>query len=401
MSQLIESQGRADGDFAPKIVKGPGYPQLRLDGDALDNNIRVMSVWCRERGVELAPHVKTTMSAPIIERQLAAGAVGVTVATVDQVASALAWGHGRVLVANEIVDRFGLTRVRTWLEEDPGREIRCFVDSAAGIRAAGEVFDGGTVALEVLIDVGTPGGRTGVRSLDEGVRLAELVRATPGLRLVGVAGYEGVVPNSRSEETVAAVDRHCRLVRDIYLAAAAFFETNTPIYSMGGSAFPDRVVEFLPDAGQVPGTRIILRSGCYVTHDHGTYAAVSPVPELIPAISVRAVVLSTPEPGMAVVGAGKRDLPYDAGLPTVLSARTADGATKNGAAAAVRNLYDHHAVLTGTTGLEVTDTVDFGLSHPCSAFDRWPEYVLTDRDGVDLDVWRTDFRRSSLAREDS
>ena len=394
MSQLIESQGGVDGDFA--AAKGPGYPQLRLDGDALENNIRVMAAWCRERGVELAPHVKTTMSAPIIERQLAAGAVGVTVATVDQVASALAWGHGRVLVANEIVDRFGLTRVRRWLEEDPGREIRCSVDSDAGIRAAGEVFHGGAVALEVLIDVGTPGGRTGVRSLDEGLLLAELVRATPGLRLVGVAGYEGVVPNSRAEDTVAAVDRHCRLVRDVYLEAAKFFETAAPIYSMGGSAFPDRVVEFLPDRGQVPGTRIILRSGCYVTHDHGTYAAVSPVPALIPAISVRAVVLSTPEKGMAVVGAGKRDLPYDAGLPTVLSARTADGAEKQGAAAGVRNLFDHHAVLTGVTGLNVTDTVDFGLSHPCSAFDRWPEYVLTDREGHDVDVWHTDFRRSSL-----
>lgn len=397
MSKLIESQGGADGDFAAKIVQSPAYPQLRLDSDALDNNIRVMAEWCRGRGVELAPHVKTTMSAPIIERQLAAGAIGVTVATVDQVASALAWGHDRVLVANEIVDRFGLARVRTWLEEDAGREIRCFVDSAAGVKAAGEVFDGGAVALEVLIDVGTPGGRTGVRSLDEGVVLAELVRATPGLKLVGVAGYEGVVPNSRAEDTVTAVDRHCRLVRDVYLEAAKFFETGAPIYSMGGSAFPDRVVEFLPDRGQVPGTRIILRSGCYVTHDHGTYAAVSPVPGLIPAISVRAVVLSTPEEGMAVVGAGKRDLPYDAGLPIFLSARTVEGAIKDGAAAAVRNLFDHHAVLTGVTGLDVTDTVDFGLSHPCSAFDRWPEYVLTDRDGHGIDVWHTDFSRSSLA----
>ena len=131
----------------------------------------------------------------------------------------------------------------------------------------------------------------------------------------------------------------------------------------------------------VPGTRRILRSGCYVTHDHGTYAGVSPVPGLIPALSVRAVVLSTPEEGMAVVGAGKRDLPYDAGLPVVLSARTADGAPKEGATAVVRNLFDHHAVLTGVSGLDVTDVVDFGISHPCSAFDRWPEYVVTDGNG--------------------
>ncbi|CAN7363498.1 alanine racemase [Arthrobacter sp. LjRoot14] len=373
------------------------YPQLRLNADALENNIRVMASWCQERQVDLAPHVKTTMSAPIISRQVAAGAVGVTVATVDQVASALGWGHQHVLIANEVVDRGGLTRIRSWLEEDSTREIRCFVDSEAGINAAAKVFgaDGG-VPLEVLIDVGTPGGRTGVRNLQEAVELAGLVHAAPGLRLVGVAGYEGVVPNSRAEATIAAVDRHCRLVRDVYLEVAPFFETSAPVYSMGGSAFPDRVAEFLPDAGQVPGTRRLLRSGCYVTHDHGTYAGVSPVPGLMPALTVRAVVLSTPEEGIAVVGAGKRDLPYDAGLPMVLAARTADGAPKAGAAAVVRNLYDHHAVLTGVTGLAVTDVVDFGISHPCSAFDRWPEYVLTDGDGRDLDVWHTDFHRSSL-----
>jgi D-serine deaminase-like pyridoxal phosphate-dependent protein len=374
------------------------YPQLRLNAVALENNIRVMASWCRERQVDLAPHVKTTMSAPIISRQIAAGAVGVTVATVDQVAAVLGWGHQHVLIANQVVDRDGLTRLRSWLEEEPGREIRCFVDSAAGVAAAAGVFNGaGGAALEVLIDVGTPDGRTGVRSLDEAVRLAGLVRASPGLRLVGVAGYEGVAPNSRAEATVAAVDRHCRLVRDVYLEVAPLFETPEPVYSMGGSAFPDRVADFLPDTSQVPGTRRLLRSGCYVTHDHGTYAGVSPVPGLIPALTVRAVVLSAPEEGVAVVGAGKRDLPYDAGLPVVLSAQTAAGAPKDGAAAAVRNLFDHHAVLTGVNDLDVTDVVEFGISHPCSAFDRWPEYVVTDGNGHEVDMWHTDFHRPSLA----
>ena len=121
-----------------------------------------------------------------------------------------------------------------------------------------------------------------------------------------------------------------------------------------------------------------------------------PCPGLVPALTVRAVVLSAPEEGIAVVGAGKRDLPYDAGLPVVLSVRTADGAPKDGATAVVRNLFDHHAVLTGAHGLDVTDVVDFGISHPCSAFDRWPEYVVTDGTGQEIGVWHTDFHRASL-----
>ena len=397
MSSPIQHQNGPDSDAATGSLTAPAYPQLRLNIAALDHNIRAMASWCRQRGVDLAPHVKTTMSAPIIARQVAAGAVGVTVATVDQAGAALGWGHQQVLIANQVVDRHGLMRLRSWLEEDAGRGIRCFVDSAAGVDAAARVFAGAAVTLEVLVDVGTPGGRTGTRTLPEALSLAELVHGTPGLRLAGVAGYEGVVPNSRAESTIEAVDGHCRLVRDVFVAAAGYFETPAPIYSMGGSAFPDRVVEHLPDDRLVPGARLVLRSGCYVTHDHGTYAAVSPVPDLVPALSVRAVVLSVPEEGMAVVGAGKRDLPYDAGLPLFLSAFTAAGAPKVGAAAAVRNLFDHHAVLTGVSGLDVTDVVDFGISHPCSAFDRWPEYVVTDGGGQAIDVWRTDFHRSSLA----
>ena len=188
--------------------------------------------------------------------------------------------------------------------------------------------------------------------------------ARPASGSPALPGTKAWCPTPGRSPRSTAVDRHCRLVRDVFVAAARYFETAAPIYSMGGSAFPDRVVEHLPDDSLVPGTRRILRSGCYVTHDHGTYAGVSPVPGLVPALSVRAVVLSIPEEGMAVVGAGKRDLPYDAGLPVFLSARTADGAPKAGATAVVRNLFDHHAVLTGVSGLDVTDVVDFGISPP-------------------------------------
>lgn len=375
----------------------PALPQLRLDLDALDTNVAVLAAWCIEHDVSLAPHVKTTMSEPIVARQLAAGAVAVTVATVDQVATVLGWGHRSVLVANEVVDRGGLERIRFWVNEDPGREIRILVDSLDGVYAAEAVFPGVTPRLDVLLDVGTPGGRTGVRTVAAARELAERVALAPGLRLIGVAGYEGVVANSRASETVAAVDTHCRLVREVYLNVADLFDTDAPIFSMGGSAFPDRVVQFLPGKDEVPGTVRLLRSGCYVTHDHGTYASVSRIEGLLPALSVRAVVLSTPEPGMVVLGAGKRDLPYDAGYPLLLSGRSSTGADLGAITGTVRTLYDHHAVLTQATGLSVTDVVDLGISHPCSAFDRWPDFVVTDRHGTELAVWQSSFQRAQIA----
>jgi D-serine deaminase-like pyridoxal phosphate-dependent protein len=376
-------------------VNALAYPHLRLDRDALDHNIAVMADWCGSRNVLLAPHVKTTMSAPIVKRQADAGSSGVTVATVDQAGTLLGWGHSNILIANQVVDSYGLTRIRTWLTEDPTRQIRIFVDSSEGVTAAGSLFGTSAVALEVLLDVGAPGGRTGLRSVRAARALAELVGSTSGLSLVGVGGYEGVVANSRDPGILSAVDYHCRMVRDVFLAVADLFDTQTPVFSMGGSAFPDRVIEFLPADSDVPGTVRLLRSGCYVTHDHGTYAGVSPIPGLIPALAVRAVVLSAPEDGMVIVGAGKRDLPYDAGLPALISVRTAEGETKHATTGSLEKLFDHHAVLTGATRISVTDIVEFGISHPCSAFDRWPEYIVTDSTGK-TDVWRTDFHRESI-----
>lgn len=392
---MTESETDSSGAHRPTDVPEVrvtrwNYPQLRLDVTALDDNIATMAAWCAQRDVRLAPHVKTTMSAPIIERQLAAGAVALTVATYSQAATLASWGHPRILIANEVVEAAVLRRMSADLDRDPDLEIRFLVDSPAGVRAAHDAFGPGRRPAEVLLDVGAAGGRTGVRGRQDARSLAEAVAASPHLRLVGVAGYEGVVPNERTDDVIARVDEHCARTRDVFLDVTDLFATDAPVFTMGGSAFPDRVVRYLPDTAAVPGTVRLLRPGCYVTHDHGTYAHVNPVPGLTPALSVHALVLSTPEPGIAVINAGKRELPHDAGLPIVLAVRDAHG-TPRPATANVARLFDHHAVLHHhVDGLRVTDRVELGISHPCSAFSRWSSYLAVAADG-DLDVWTTDF----------
>lgn len=370
-------------------------PQLRLNVDAMDRNIARMAHWCEQHLVELAPHVKTTMSPQVVRRQLTAGARGVTVATTHQATLAASWGAEEILIANEVVGTARLREIRDG-RHLRDRTVRIFVDSLDGVAVAAAVHTDPATRLGVLIDVGTRHrGRTGVRSRAEAFAVAEAVSAAPGLRLDGVAGYEGVVANDRSATTVAKVDEHCTFVRSVFEALREHFETSRPIYSMGGSAYPDRVVRALPEQDR-EDVRILLRSGCYVTHDHGTYANVSPILELEPALRVRALVTSHPEPGLAILNAGKRDLPYDAGLPVVLQTHRNDRESPATIDATVRTLYDHHAVITGEVEeLRIGDTVDLGISHPCSAFDRWPEYLAVDDAGTPRAIWTTDFRRCS------
>jgi D-serine deaminase-like pyridoxal phosphate-dependent protein len=359
-------------------------PQLRLDLTALDHNVALLADWCREQGVALAPHVKTTMTRPIVERQLAAGAWGVTVATVAQAAIVRDWSVDRVIVANQVVQPAELARIRSWLDADASLDLCCLVDSVAGAEIAARAFAGATRPLPVLVDVGTPAGRTGVRTPAEALDVARACVAAPGLALVGVSGYEGVRPNTRDDATVALVDEHCRTTVDVLDRLRPLLETSRPVLTMGGSAFPDRALLAAAGATGAGGGELVLRSGCYVTHDHGTYAAVSPFPGLRPALSVRTVVLSTPEPGLAVLAGGKRELPHDAGLPVLLT----DPATARGTAA---RIYDHHLVLEEASGLAVGDVVDLGISHPCSAFDRWPDIAVVDAAGDVVGTWHPRF----------
>jgi D-serine deaminase-like pyridoxal phosphate-dependent protein len=164
----------------------------------------------------------------------------------------------------------------------------------------------------------------------------------------------------------------------------------------GGSAYFDVVVAAL--AGN-PAWRVVLRSGCYATHDHGLYRSISAfertgsVPGLVPALEVWAPVLSRPESRTAVVGAGRRDLSFDAGLPVPLRGRTAAGESVDLGTAVVHQLFDQHAILTIPDGLDLApgDEVGLGISHPCTTFDKWRWIPVLDEGETVVDVVRTFF----------
>jgi D-serine deaminase-like pyridoxal phosphate-dependent protein len=132
------------------------------------------------------------------------------------------------------------------------------------------------------------------------------------------------------------------------------------------------------DGSQGPPTEVVLRSGAYVTHDDGYYRGITPSvrgdgPVLRSAMHAWARVISAPEPGFAVLDAGRRDLPFDQGLPEPQLRRRADGSTTGLPGAHISALNDQHAFLHLAAGqaVRVGDVVRLGLSHPCTAFDKW------------------------------
>lgn len=357
-------------------------PQLLLDVDAIEGNIALKEQWAAGHSMVLAPHIKTTMTREIVQRQLP-GSWGVTVATTAQAAHAASWGAARILIANELVYPPAIAELRRLLETYPQLQVYCLADSEAAVSALARGFRDAGRPLFVLLDIGVPGGRTGIRNPSEAPALAAAVADASGLRFAGISAYEGIAPNVRTPENLAVIDGHCRTAMEAFDILRDRFEVEQPLFSIGGSAFQDRAARFLPD-----GALNVLRSGCYVIHDHGTYAEVSPLPGLHAAAVVRAVVLSTPEEGRAILGAGKRELAYDAGLPTLV-AHHRDGAVLPGPAGVVVRLFDHHAVVDGAGALRVGDTVDLGVSHPCSVFDRWRTALAVH--GNTTELWHPQF----------
>ncbi len=384
-----------------------GRPVMTLDHAALDHDVATLARFAADHGLELAPHGKTTMSPELWARQLDAGAWGITVATPHQARTAHALGVRRLLVANEVVDPVALRWAAT-AAADPDVEVLLYVDSVAGVEAV-EAALAGTDAgpLTVLLEVGHAAGRTGVRTHEEAVAVAERAVASDAVRLVGVSGYEGGLPDD------ARVRSFLAGLRDTAhdLAERALLPPDGIVLSAGGSAWFDVVADVLgrdPDGtGPLPGygTRTLLRSGSYVTHDHGTYAHRTPYTRLaghlLPAIRVWAQVLSTPEPGLALLDAGKRDVPYDEGLPVPLRRHRPGVEAVDVRGWTLTRTNDQHAYLDhdphhdagagDPTDLAVGDVVELGVSHPCTAFDKWRAVPVLDADLRVVDVVSTWF----------
>jgi D-serine deaminase-like pyridoxal phosphate-dependent protein len=383
------------------------WPLLTLDEAALDHNIATVAGAFAAGGVEHAPHVKTHMSRQVWERQVAAGAWGATVATPAQLRTALGWGvpgaGRRAFLANELVDPRDVAWLRSALADGTADEVWVYVDSGRGVDllaagfadAAPEV----TARLGVLVELGVPGGRTGVRTVSDAVVLAVRVNDA-GLRLAGVAGYEGPVAGGTSAEELAAVGRWCDDLRAVAAQIGGLVDGPT-VLSAGGSAFADVVTRHLTGpvrdaAGVAVPTRVVLRSGAYVTHDHGHYLRADPwtrlgAEPLRPAITVWASVLSAPEPGLVICGMGRRDVSFDIDLPTPLVVRPADAEGRLGEARAltgarVTALNDQHAYLAVDAAAgpapEPGDVIGFGISHPCTTLDKYRTALVTRGDDV-------------------
>ncbi|MEU3978700.1 alanine racemase [Streptomyces sp. NPDC026672] len=374
-------------------------PVLALSAERLEHNLGLMETYAARHGLAFAPHGKTSMAPQLFHRQLERGAWGITLAVPHQVRVARAFGVGRIFLANELVDAPALRWIAAELATDPDFRFVCYVDSVRGVELMDAALAGAARPVDVVVELAAgEGARTGARTEAECAAVADAVAAARALRLVGVAGYEGEVPDPDPERVRAWLTRLVALATGLD-AAGRFAGAEEIVVSAGGSAWFDAVADVF--AG-VPGLSLpvlkLLRSGAYVSHDDGHYRELTPfnrVPEegaLEPAFRLWAQIVSRPSPGQAFANAGKRDAAYDLHLPFAQVLRR-DGAERPAAGVSVTALSDQHTWLATAPEADVAvgDWIGLGLSHPCTSFDKWQLIPLAEADGTVVDYIRTFF----------
>lgn len=384
-------------------------PVCLLKSDAVTRNAELMRTFLKRTGAIHSPHGKTTMSPQLFARQEQAGAWAITVGTVHQIQVARHFGFARIVLANQLVGRQGLRYVIDELARDPSFEFFCLVDSVDGVEAlaAAAKARGLERRMQVFLEGGFVGGRTGVRDLDSARALAKAAKAAePYVLLRGVEGFEGLMSGAGAALRVAEF-------LDFLANIASMIDTEDLcadgklVLTAGGSAFYDMVVKRFRELNLKRPKSILTRSGCYLTHDSAMYdvhfdaiadrsAVLAELGRPEPALEVWAYVQSRPEPTRALVTMGKRDVSYDPHLPMprlwYRPGATPRRPQKLSDHACV-NLNDQHGYLDVPVDspLQVGDMVGFGISHPCLTFDKWQMVAFVDADYNVVDAIRTYF----------
>lgn len=402
-----DAEGLTVGELAAQrrnlFTDGFTTPVLALSAERVAHNLALMETYSARHGLAFAPHGKTSMAPELFARQEEHGAWGITLAVPHQVRVARAYGVRRVFLANELVDAPALRWLAGELAADPGFRFACYVDSVRGVELMDTALRaaGASRPVDVVVELGAgDGARTGVRTESEAAAVADAVAATATLRLVGVAGYEGEVPQADPERVRAWLRRLVALAAD-FDKSGRFAGLDEIVVSAGGSAWFDAVADVFAEIPALSAPALkLLRSGAYVSHDDGHYKRRTPfnrVPgegALQPAFRLWAQVVSRPTAEQAFMNAGKRDAAYDLDLPEAQVVRSArDGSVRPAAGITVTGLSDQHGWVrtSAEAGLEVGDWVGMGLSHPCTSFDKWQLIPLAESDGTVTDYIRTYF----------
>ncbi|KAJ4109652.1 hypothetical protein NW768_012088 [Fusarium equiseti] len=361
--------------YSPKVgdsLDDLDTPSMIVELDIMETNIKKLMDRLLPTGRNVRPHLKTTKSAILAQKLVAAGAKGGCVAKMSEAEAIAAAGFTDLLITCEIV---GPTKVKRLVELfRKHRGLRIVVDDADAATAINDTLakSGIEDPISVLIDLDVGLHRTGVKP-EGALALAQHIATLKHMRLIGVQGYEGHLQHLHDFEDRK---KQCLESMEILTETAKALQGegfNIEVVTTGGTGTADF-------CATVPGVTE-LQPGSFIFMDAdyrnaiGTYYSHS--------LSLLATVVSKQGERQVTIDTGLKSLTTDSGLSECKDQRY----TYN-------QLGDEHGSLTwedGTPALKVGDRVEMIPSHIDPTVNLH-DYYYAHRRGIIEEIWPVDSR---------
>lgn len=347
-------------------------PALLVDIDVLDRNIAVMRESAAALGVKLRPHAKAHKCVEIAQRIMAAGAIGISCATIGEAEAMALGGIGGILITAPLTSSDALERLGRLVLR--GADITVVADHPAAMAQLAAVARTAGRVLDVIVDIDCGMGRTGCLEIADAVTLARQAAAAPALHFAGIQAYWGnlqqVTPFGERARLIGAQTERVRA------AIAALTSAGLPpAIVTGGGTGSHRI-----DAASRLFTEMQPGSYLFMDSCYSTISISENDNPFQPSLFVAASVVCANKPGRVVVNAGWKAFATDSGKPVALR-----GAPPG---AVFRFMGDEHGALDfeGNEGPKIGSTVEFLTSHCDPTVNLYSRYHVVRGEHV-IDVW--------------
>ncbi len=212
--------------WAGRKVEDLPTPVIIADIEALLSNLEKLSGYFNERHCNLRPHFKSTKCVTLAKLQMQSGNInGITCAKLSEAEQLVEGGIKDVLIANQVI---GMDKVRRIAKMNLRATVRVAVDSLTGIRQLSKAAEESDVTIGVLVEVDIGMNRGGVPPGEAVIKLAGVIKETPGLRLDGLQSYEG---------HIVTLENYMERRRRVEEAMAPLIETRKALEALGHKIF--------------------------------------------------------------------------------------------------------------------------------------------------------------------
>jgi D-serine deaminase-like pyridoxal phosphate-dependent protein len=261
----------------------------------MEHNIETLAEHFKTADVQWRPHMKGIRIPGIAHQALAAGAIGVTCATLGEAEAMAKAGITDILIANQVVGSRKVTRL---VNLSKYADVEIAVDNEENILELSQAACAGEIEISVLLDINVGMDRTGILPGDEVLTLSHLVHQTPGLRFMGLMAWEGhTLDHSDPETRRREITKCMNLLLEIADRCRA---DGLPVSIVsGGGSGTYRVTSFLKGMTEIQAGGAIFCDVAYQSWDV----------ETTPSLFVQTIVTSRPAPDRITFDAGFKTMP--------------------------------------------------------------------------------------------